>query len=49
MIFSQNPDELWPKLIERAEVNWVRRRGGNDTVGMKILPDRSIIQAFKSY
>ena len=49
MIFSQNPDELWPELIQRAEVNWVRRQGGNDTVGMKILPDRSIIQAFKSY
>jgi putative transcriptional regulator len=24
MVFSQNPDELWPELIRRATVKWVR-------------------------
>jgi len=38
MIFSQNPDELWPALIQRVEVNWVRRQRGNGMVGMKDSP-----------
>lgn len=25
MVFSQNPDDLWPELIRRATVKWVRR------------------------
>jgi len=42
MIFSPNPDELWKDLIQRVEVNWVRRQCGDDTVAMKNSPTEQL-------
>jgi putative transcriptional regulator len=43
MVFSQNPSQIWPELIRRATVKWVRVRIPQDSAYTNIRKNQNLI------
>ena len=43
MVFSQNPSQIWPELIRRATVKWVRLQNSRNSANTNIRKNQNLI------